>query len=270
MVRRCVVKDCRESDISVLSHRFPKTQESAMKWQKALKVENYSLEDLQRKNVVCTRHFSSNSYRNEISNSLNTTAVPNLDKNLDNERIFSTNPANKHQQQEITPARCHKLPNQKRKLEGSAILNMANVKLIRIGSSQIMQNKQDFEESLSNDESLSNEVEETFECFELNSDTDNIVDDNFQEITGYSDENMLETPDHVPLITYSEQETQTDPSTPATTDESKEDKLVKILYPEFERIGKIELIELVKEKNRKIEALNEKIEKLELAMKNLL
>lgn len=267
MVRRCIVKDCRESDISILSHRFPKTQESALKWQKALKVENYSLEDLQRKFVICTKHFASKSYRNEISNSLNTTAVPNLIKNLDNERIYSTNPTSKQQQQEIIPARCHKLPNQKRKLDDSAILNMANVKLIRLGSSQILQdsNKQDFEETSSHEEiALSNEVEETFECIELQSDS--IEDENFQEIAGFSEEPTDQEPD----VTYFEQETQTDPPTPAKPEESKDEKLVQILYPEFKHMGKIELIELVKEKNRKIEALNEKIEKLELAMKNLL
>lgn len=92
MVRRCCVVNCKETDLSILSHRFPKPQAIASKWRNALGIEEISLVELQKGSfVVCTKHFKGTDYRNEVSNCLNTTSIPNLDDNSgNNERIATT------------------------------------------------------------------------------------------------------------------------------------------------------------------------------------
>jgi THAP domain len=291
MVRRCIAKECKESDISILSHRFPKTLEIASKWQKALKLDKYSINDLQKKFVVCTKHFSPKSYRNEISNSLNTTAIPNLNDNEDNERILTTDPSVKKQQTLNTPARCHKLPPtfQKHKLENSPVLNHSKIKLIKLGANDVNQylNVKVIEEDNQLIEEIvpSDDVEETFEICEITEDRIDYHNDVEEEEIVEPEEPVIESeeivenlePEIIQCVCNSDQETQTDSSPEVLANrcvpnipESKDDKLIKLLYPEFSDFNKIQLIELVNERDRKVEALEEKIKKLELAMRNLL
>lgn len=79
MVRKCIVPNCSSTDITILSHRFPRNQKLAKKWQETLNVEHTSLSDLFLKHVVCTKHFKKSDYRNPISHHLNYTAIPCLD-----------------------------------------------------------------------------------------------------------------------------------------------------------------------------------------------
>lgn len=79
MVRFCVINGCKQSDTTILAHRFPKNVQSRIKWQQALNLESHDLEVLLQKYVVCTRHFQKSDYRNAISTSLNSTAVPSLE-----------------------------------------------------------------------------------------------------------------------------------------------------------------------------------------------
>lgn len=81
MGRFCIVPNCGSTDNQILSHRFPRNNQQAEPWQNALALSNYSVSELQRKYVVCTRHFDLKEYRNPASNSLNTTAVPSLNPN---------------------------------------------------------------------------------------------------------------------------------------------------------------------------------------------
>lgn len=78
MVRYCVVSNCGCSDNQILCHRFPRNSQQAEVWRNVLALRNYSLYDLQRKYVVCTRHFELKEYRSPVSNCLNTTAIPTL------------------------------------------------------------------------------------------------------------------------------------------------------------------------------------------------
>lgn len=79
MVRKCIVPNCTSTDITILSHRFPRNKKLASQWQETLNVENTSLNDLFNKHVVCTKHFKKSDYRNPISNHLNYTAIPTCD-----------------------------------------------------------------------------------------------------------------------------------------------------------------------------------------------
>ena len=49
-----------------------------------------------------------------------------------------------------------------------------------------------------------------------------------------------------------------------------DDKFIATVYPEYQNKTKMELIELILENNRKIEALDSKVKKFEMAIKNLL
>lgn len=79
MVRKCIVPNCTSSDITILSHRFPRNKKLATKWQETLNVEHTSINDLFNKHVVCTKHFKKSDYRNPVSNHLNYTAIPTCD-----------------------------------------------------------------------------------------------------------------------------------------------------------------------------------------------
>uniref|UniRef100_U5ENH1 Protein aael aael010811 aedes aegypti n=1 Tax=Corethrella appendiculata TaxID=1370023 RepID=U5ENH1_9DIPT len=83
MGRICIVHNCEENENTTLIHRFPKPIPSAEKWQKILKLEKYSIDDLLKKYAVCTKHFTKDSYRNPISRQLNKTAVPHLSPEYD-------------------------------------------------------------------------------------------------------------------------------------------------------------------------------------------
>lgn len=79
MVRKCIVSNCTSSDITILSHRFPRNKKLATKWQETLNVQHTSINDLFNRHVVCTKHFKKSDYRNPVSNHLNYTAIPTCD-----------------------------------------------------------------------------------------------------------------------------------------------------------------------------------------------
>lgn len=76
MVRKCVVRDCSQSDQTILSHRFPKGEKQVLLWQQILRIGHIPICDLHAKYVVCTLHFMKSDYRNPVSKFLNSTAKP--------------------------------------------------------------------------------------------------------------------------------------------------------------------------------------------------
>lgn len=271
MVRRCIVHGCSESDKTMLAHRFPKTGDMATKWQKALNVGDYSIDDLTKKFVVCTKHFTASAYRNEISCCLNTTSVPNLSENTCNrQRVQMKGFA--YRKPASLPVRCHSLPEPGRR-------SPIQFKRIKLDANLIQTlDEADIEEVVH-----AEEEEETFEICEYAEDEPEIVEN--QEIQEIKILEELEIKPHLTsqfsVFDQHDQETQTEPLPEVQpTDsvkviaeivhQSKDDKLISILYPEFQSLDKLQLIELVNEKSRKIESLEEKVKKLELAMRNLL
>lgn len=274
MVRQCVVDSCMESDKTLLTHRFPKAADMLKSWQISLNLQKISLDDLHRKFAVCTKHFAASAYRNEISNSLNTTAIPNLKNNSDNERVFTTSIAVRNQ---ITaPTRCHK-PVTSLSLQKSAQF----VRIVTAADHAVKRMKFDKSDSVSY--SVDDESQEEPEMFEIYEPA--------EEDSTRLNEDL--PPAQIPAVSQN-QETQTDPIEPETEEkvetctietqtdtlpvkefpvqnpEAKDDKLITILYPEFSGMNKIQLIELVNERSRKIESLEDKVVKLEKAMRNLL
>lgn len=274
MVRHCAVNQCNETDTTLLSHRFPKSIEIAQSWQKALKLQQ-QITELQKKFVVCTRHFSAASYRNVISNSLNTTAIPNLGENSDNERIFTTNPVLRKELE--APTRCHKslgtstlkLTYPKQNIQ-QQVLKRAKLDLeaTEVETPRVVIQQYDAEETFeiceyTEEESLSDPIAEGIEDVPPGESSGEYI---------LSDEHTED--DEKPKISI-HQEVQTEPipieSKPAVqSEDSKDEKLISILYPEYQGLTKIQLIELVAEKNRKIESLEDKVQKMEQAMRDLL
>lgn len=271
MVRRCCVQGCPESDKSIIAHRFPKTASMAVKWQEALDLQRLTLDELQKRFVVCTKHFSASSYRNELSNCLNTTAIPSLNQNLCNERAYT------------------KMSSIKRYSSSAPIVELVTE------AAERLQPKRSKREVIST-VIIPMEEAETFEMREYSEDEsaaiDNVLESSIAEEessiveeqvelreTPQEPEAAEETPEE---ISKCDQETQTEMpviNESVVTEEiiarghekeSKDEKLISILYPEYQGMKKIELIEAVNEKNRKIESLEEKVKKLELAMRNLL
>lgn len=205
-----------------------------------------------------------------------------MDENFDNERIHTTNPALKTKLS--APSRCHKLSPAFAEKTLEPI-----VKKIRLESQVLYESyptEDDLNESQTEESTVLVPVEETEELFEICEYTEDDVPDEQHDINISDDESpeiiQMEEPEEnifarPASLTKCDQECQTDELLPKdeteTTEEiqeSKDDKLMKILYPEFHGMTKIQLIELVSDKNRKVESLEEKVKKLELAMRNLL
>lgn len=90
MVRRCAVVDCYSSDISILSHRFPRNEAKAEEWKISLGIKNVPLKDLINKYCVCSLHFIKSDYRNEVSSFLNSTAIPRIINNFSSDQRTSS------------------------------------------------------------------------------------------------------------------------------------------------------------------------------------
>lgn len=272
MVRRCAVAGCRETDITILAHRFPKTNEIVAAWQKALDLDKYTSNELHKRFVVCCRHFSATAYRNVISNSLNTTAIPNLNENIENDRINVRNPG--CYRKFSVPTRCHKLPD---KLEGSLKAKSSQPPIKRLKLEAILQKALETAESPKEIKKIvpvdCSSEDETYELCEV-SDIDE-DEDAKSELFEFEDLPEVKIP-KISEVVLTDQTTQTENIGLPTDDRlsipevSKDDKLIGILYPEYQNVEKIKLIEMLCEKNQKIEALEEKLKKLELAMRDLL
>lgn len=262
MVRRCVIEDCNETDKTILSHRFPKTHETAEKWKSLLGLK-LSVDELQKKFVVCTRHFCESAYRNEVSNCLNTTAMPNLMENEGNQRIIMTAPDMKRKG--AMPVRCHAAIGKAEFIPQATLKNTA-IKRIKLEPEKIVHSIELLEEHDEGDTSTCEAIE-----------TDIIVPPAHQDPPGELNYKLsYEAP--APII-QCHQETQTDKSVPESSQkievverfvESKDDKMIEILYPEFKDVSKITLIEMINDRDQKVAGYEEKIKKLELAMRNLL
>lgn len=90
-MRRCIVPDCKNTDQSILSHRFPKNPHQARQWADSLELYDIETSELD-KFMVCTMHFNQEDYRNPLSNRLNITALPHR---------VATNPRTEEQLQKV-------------------------------------------------------------------------------------------------------------------------------------------------------------------------
>ena len=299
MVRKCCVEKCLETDLTILSHRFPKSK-IAEDWQYALNLTQYDPDNLKKSYVVCTKHFANKAYRNSVSNFLNSTALPNLKINHCNTRIHT----------EILP-KCSefysKLPKKKRKLKKE----YDDVQEFYVGMDETQTDEQDHQETIRclSDNGSELEVVVYTKCW--NSDgkesqnlksskvvkkiTDKekdkikeiIQQERSQELIEVT--NLDETPEELTVddqileklteCVYIHRDSQTDvqpieppigniPTIQNPID--PDEKFIATVYPEYQNKTKMELIELILENNRKIEALDSKVKKFEMAIKNLL
>ncbi|CRK98910.1 CLUMA_CG012063, isoform A [Clunio marinus] len=303
MVRRCAVHNCKESNITLLAHRFPKKEDMVIKWQNALNLKNYSVRDLQTKFVVCTKHFKPSSYRNVVSSSLNTTAIPDLNDNLDNERIITTNAA--YKKNRSAPIRCHKYPNELF-IEETLTEEKPKVKKAKIEdrteNTELQKEHLVVEVDMIGVVNSADEIEEHVErkniCNDIQIDTKPVKTKSVATNTEKEihknveiESKMIETKAIAtnteeemfkvlnlnidPQIILTDQQTQTETDHESNkkledSNQSKDNKIFGILYPELASLNKMQLGELVAERNRKIESLEEKVNKLEAAMKSLL
>lgn len=252
MVRRCCVENCTESDLSILAHRFPKTSEMALKWQTALNITSILLKDLQTKSyVVCTKHFKASDYRNQNSNCLNSTAVPNFNVNSDNERIQTTK--GKDLPKFLKSIKCHKASIPSNEKRSSDVQINKVVKKIRI------------------QDQPSNTDENFYEIDDGEED-----DDDFNSV--YVEIKKTPNIQHHEQSTMTEskkfknQEVQTtlESRPPPNNRDDKDDKMIALLYPKYAGANKIDLIKMLIEKDLKIKSLEEKEQKLENALTSLL
>ncbi|KXJ68718.1 hypothetical protein RP20_CCG002020 [Aedes albopictus] len=81
MVRHCAVPSCKNTDLTILCHRFPKRKDAFHQWQSSLCLDDFDANLLMQRFVVCTHHFKQSDYRNANSRMLNAVAVPTLASN---------------------------------------------------------------------------------------------------------------------------------------------------------------------------------------------
>lgn len=304
MVRKCCVEKCLETDLTILSHRFPKSK-IAEEWQNALNLTQYDPDNLKKSYVVCTKHFANKAYRNSVSNFLNSTALPNLKVNHCNTRINT----------EILP-KCSefysKLPKKKRKIKDD-VTDVDNnlVHEYFVGMDDTQTDEQEHQGTIRCLSENGSELEVVVYTKCWNSDgpesqnlktprvvkmiTDKEKDKIKEIIQQEHSQEMIEVTsidesqeelrvddqilEKLTECVYIHQDSQTDiqaidPSA-KNIPKSKnpidsDDKFIATVYPEYQNKTKMELIELILENNRKIEALDSKVKKFEMAIKNLL
>jgi hypothetical protein len=293
MVRRCCVDDCNETDLSILSHRFPKSQSLAEKWRDALKITSISVDQLQKGSyVVCTKHFKGSDYRNEISNCLNTTAVPNLsDNSSNNERFITTK--DKEKSKQATQLRCHKIlldvtPSpviNKFATPRIKVFNEIPLKKLKLASSKIKIHSHDLipvkkepknkmrymkEEVTANSSNCiedvetclepSTEVIEHPEQSQIKSSFTYTIAKNVQEDQAALEDQSTMT-DSIEKV---HQEVQVNLEAPSSAKPSDTvDKMIKLLYPKYAGLSKMELVKALVERDLKISSLEEKEKQLE-------
>lgn len=229
----------------------------ASQWQRALNLENEHLQTLQLNFVVCTRHFSSKCYRNAISNSLNTTAIPNMEANDDNERIETTRTRNKSKD---VPTRCHKSPKSLKhpfhhifiqNIDQSAKKPKLDYEVVRVDQSALENDDPQIVEDL--------QFEEESHLLRSSPDFISISKDQHSQTHIDKDEKGTQT-----------EKTQESTAKCVTPTDSKDDKLITLLYPDFSGKNKIDLIKMINERNQRIKSLEEEKQLLEDAMRKLL
>lgn len=269
--------------------------ELAMKWQEALDLKHYAVNELQKRFVICTRHFPAKAYRNEKSNGLNSNALPNLNENYDNERIYYL--SKKEQTETSAEARNQPISFKTEvKNPPESDFEMINrpakkfkpfvfeVDHVLVGADQDVEEPETFELHEYSQEDPEAQVESLHSPAHFTANVETQTDpesqdipQTFEEPKRITTEASTMTTDH-PFyeIALSDTASQTDfePVIPQAPNESpscsKDDKLLSILYPEFKDRTKIQLVEMINEKNQRIESLEEKVKKLEFAMRDLL
>lgn len=255
MVRRCCVVGCTETDLSILAHRFPKPENVAQKWQENLNLESISLEDLQRGSyVVCTRHFKPSDYRNVNSNCLNTTAVPNHEKNTDNQRIITTKFKPKLKQLVTAPnSISHKTTPSAKRPSLMQIKDVVTIKKIKVDTTTMPKENEDYKnfdivdelDLLYEDDEAISESQINYQCHEQSTMT---------ETAEFKDQAIQTAHEKMPLSNQSD----------------KDDKIIALLYPKYASSSKIELVKMLIERELKITSLEEKEKQLEKALESLL
>lgn len=300
MVRKCCVENCLETDLTILSHRFPKSK-IAEEWQHALNLTQYDPDNLKKSYVVCTKHFANKAYRNSVSNFLNSTALPNLKENQCNTRIHSE-----------TLPKCSefytKHPKMKRKLKTEHIDNVTESSLIQefyVGMDETQTNEQENQETIRCLSENGSELEVVVYTKCWNTDgpesqklkTPKVVKvitkkekDKIKDIIQQQhSQEMIEKPGELTVhdqileklteCVYIHRDSQTDfqqidPKVENISIKQNhidpDEKFIATVYPEYQNKTKMELIELILDNNRKIEALDSKVKKFEMAIKNLL
>lgn len=298
MVRKCCIEKCLETDLTILSHRFPKST-IAGKWQHALNLTQYDLDSLKKSYVVCTKHFTNKAYRNSVSNFLNSTAIPNLKVNHCNTRIHT----------EILP-KCtelyskHQKKKRKLKNEYDGVTESSLVQEFYVGIDETRTDEQENQETIRCLSENGSELEVVVYTKCWNSDgpesqnlqTSSVVkniDKKENDKIGQPQESsqnvievtsLYETPEELTVddqileklteCVYINRDSQTDSPVKSIpiiqTAVDPDEKFIATVYPEYQNKTKMELIELILENNRKIEALDSKVKKFELAIKNLL
>jgi hypothetical protein len=261
MVRKCCVSDCNETDATILAHRFPKSQEVSSMWQRILQIEDsFSLDDLMKTKVVCTRHFSASAYRNEISNALNTNSLPNLCENNDNERIFTTKERNKNRI--FSNLRVHKMPEK----ESTSLLKMNQIvkepamkkpKLQPIEIHKIEAKKRPVHNVIVAEQEI-----------EVPSSEDVILDEEQIEIRheeDYPNETIIQSVDDSSQSLDHNDDHDFDDNVA-----NADDEIIKLIHPEYQNMSRLDLINIIIEQNEKIKTLTDKEETMKKAMRELI
>ncbi|CAO1403271.1 unnamed protein product [Diamesa hyperborea] len=232
MVRKCCVEKCLETDLTILSHRFPKSK-IAEEWQQALNLTQYDPDNLKKSYVVCTKHFTSKAYRNNVSNFLNSTALPNLKVNQCNTRINK----NGSELEVVVYTKCWNN-------DGHESQNLINTpRVVKIITDK---EKDKIKEIIQQEHSQELNEEDTslVEIHEEITVDDQILDKLTECVYVHRDCQTDDQPvEKIPII-----QNPIDP----------DDKFIATVYPEYQNKTKMELIELILENNRKIEALDSK------------
>lgn len=266
MVRFCVVEGCDHTDGNSLAHRFPKNVEHRTRWQSALNLQSYDLDSLLHKYVVCTNHFKKSDYRNAISTSLNSTAVPNLQeiKEKDNQEIIPVVSPNRNEAYITTESvKATSSSNLTKMIQSKPVnkpLILTKVKDLNIENKYHTDKRKrrtstQMEKELNTLQKMANNTNPA-----LNHLPTFYPENNEMEIIVSTDSMYDREGPTIVEIVVQDAETQTD------TRLEEEQNIINEKHPEFGSFSRLQLIQLLEEREQKINTLEKKVEKFESAM----
>lgn len=249
MVRNCVVQTCSESDKTILAHRFPKVLDNRKKWQDSLGLQDYDLEQLYNKYVVCINHFRPSDYRNAVSKHLNVTAVPHLSSRRIEKVLDKTS-------QPISIVEIDESEENTTSLSPAPTISVQNIEYAPL------KRKRTNEETNKDIKKLTKEAykkpKSKSAVLSIQSDKNSMNYEQLQpegHVEPKISEKLIQVEDsnEVPIVevVFTEASCQTEE---------------KIDTSEFSSLSRTELVQLLKDKDEKIEALEKKIAKFESAM----
>nr|XP_019539547.2 uncharacterized protein LOC109410446 [Aedes albopictus] len=303
MVRHCAVPSCKNTDLTILCHRFPKRKDAFHQWQSSLRLGDFDANLLMQRFVVCTHHFKQSDYRNVNSRMLNAVAVPTLacndgvksfdwgeigesDEPLCNERKSTTGKSNVGSPEIVEVEHSKNIEEESVPTDEDCALIIEDLDDIEPLESLEDECEEDIvyfiEETESNEGQITRaispvdetepEPEEKRIKLDHTSPTQPLVDDDLESKNPPIPEPIAAPPVEVPkpspptpIVTYRNSSVQTEDVQIVSEEDQLQRRMVEEFYPEYTGSSRLDLAKQLKDREERLAELTKKLANFEAA-----